>query len=120
MANALIFIFLLVVLTAIFNKVAEWFQKNKNINIIPAALIDMLAVIIFIYNYGSEYAKNILWMCVAIIIVLIIIVFNLIKYGLKNGVLASMAELVFSISAAFLIVCIIVAGSQKGKYKRKK
>ena len=119
MAIVMILIFLLIVLTAVFIKVAEWFQEIININIMPAALIDMIAGIVFILHYGNKDTKDIIWMCVAIAIVLVIIVFNLIKYGFGYGALASLAELVFSISAAFLVVCILIASSQNGKQKRK-
>ena len=118
MASALIFILLLLGLTAVFPKIAEWFQENKNINIMPIALIDIIAGFVFILHYGSEDTKDIIWMCIAI--VLVIIVFNLIKYGFEDGTLASLAELIFSVAAVFLIVCVLMASSQKGKKKRKK
>lgn len=123
MGKALIFVFLLIGLTAFFKKVAEWFQNNKNINIIPAALIEMVAVFVFLGTYGSEYADEIVWMWISVAIVLVITVFNLIKYGIKDGILASLAELVFSISAALLIACILVTSGKKTRkktrYKRK-
>lgn len=119
MAIAILFILLLLGLTAVFAKAAEWFQENKK-NITPAALIDVIAEIIFILHYGSKETRDIVWMCVAIVIVIVIIAFNLFKYGLKDGVFASLVELVFSISAAFLILCAIVASGQNGKKKRKK
>ena len=111
---------LLIGLTAVFTKVAEWFQENKNINIIPAALIDTIAGAIFVFHYGSKDTKDIIWMCVAIAIVLVILGFNLVKYGFKNGSLASIAELVFSISAAFIIACVIIASSQGSKQNQSK
>lgn len=86
MGKALIFVFLLIGLTAFFKKVAEWFQNNKNINIIPAALIEMVAVFVFLGTYGSEYADEIVWMWISVAIVLVITVFNLIKYGIKDGI----------------------------------
>lgn len=54
-------------------------------NIIPLALIDMVAVLIFMFHYGGEKTEDTIWICVAIAIVLVIIVFNFIRYGLKNG-----------------------------------
>ncbi len=120
MAIVLIFILVLLGLTAVFAKVAEWFQEHKNINIIPAALIDIIAVIIFCLHYEIEDTKDIIWLCVAIVIILVIIVFNMINYGFKNGIFASLAELVFSISATFLVVCVLAVSSQNGKQKRKK
>ena len=118
MEKALIFIFLLIGLTAGFKKAADWFQYNKNINIVPAAFIEMIAVIIFMFTYGSEYTDEIIWMWVSIAIVLAVTIFNLIRYGVKDGALASLAELAFSISAAFLLACILVSRNQKTKYKK--
>lgn len=85
MGKALIFVFLLIGLTAFFKKATEWFQNNKNINIIPAALIEMVAVFVFLGTHGSEYADEIVWMWISVAIVLVITVFNLIKYGIKVG-----------------------------------
>lgn len=119
MGKALIFVFLLIGLTAFFKKVAEWFQNNKNINIIPAALIEMVAVFVFLGTYGSEYADEIVWMWISVAIVLVITVFNLIKYGIKDGILVSLAELVFSISAALLIACILVTSGKKTRKKTR-
>lgn len=119
MGKALIFVFLLIGLTAFFKKAAEWFQNNKNINIIPAALIEMVAVFVFIGTYGSEYADEIVWMWISVAIVLVITVFNLIKHGIKDGILASLAELVFSISAALLIACILVTSGKKTRKKTR-
>ena len=119
MGKALIFVFLLIGLTAFFKKAAEWFQNNKNINIIPAALIEMVAVFVFLGTYGSEYADEIVWMWISVAIVLVITVFNLIKYGIKDGILVSLAELVFSISAALLIACILVASGKKTRKKTR-
>ncbi len=118
MGKALIFVFLLIGLTAYFKKAAEWFVDNKNINIIPAALIEMVAVIVFMFTYGSEYTDEIIWMWVSVAVVIAVTIFNLIKYGLKDGALASLAELVFSISAAFLLACILVASGSKKKNKK--
>ena len=120
MAIAIIFIFLLIGLICVFQQVVEWFEENKGINIIPAALIETIAGVIIMVNYGSSETKDIIWMWVAIAIVFIIIVFNLIRYRLKDGALASFAELVFSIPAAFLIICALIASTQKGNKKRKK
>ena len=120
MAIVMILIFLLIVLTAVFIKVAEWFQEIININIMPAALIETIAGVIFMFHYGSAKTKDIIWVCVVIAIVLVIVVFNLIKYGFRDGALTSLTELVFGISASFLIVCFIITSSQKGKRKRKK
>ena len=123
MGKALIFVLLLIGLTAFFKNAAEWFQDNKNINIVPAAFIEMIAVFVFMGTYGSEYTDEIIWMWVAVAIVLVITLFNLIKYGIKDGILASLAELVFSISAALLIACILVTSGKKTRkktrYKRK-
>lgn len=119
MGKALIFVFLLIGLTAFFKKAAEWFQNNKNINIIPAALIEMVAVFVFLGTYGSEYADEIVWMWISVAIVLVITVFNLIKYGIKDGILVSLAELVFSVSAALLIACILVTSGQKTRKKTR-
>lgn len=119
MGKALIFVFLLIGLTAFFKKAAEWFQNNKNINIIPSALIEMVAVFVFLGTYGSEYADEIVWMWISVAIVLVITVFNLIKYGIKDGILASLAELVFNISAALLIACILVTSGKKTRKKTR-
>lgn len=118
--KALLFIFFLVGLTASFKKVAEWFQDTKSINIIPEALIEMVAVFIFICTYGSDYTDEIIWMWVSIAVVLIITAFNLARYGIKDGTLASFAELVFSVAAAFLLICIILARETKRKKRRYK
>lgn len=119
MGKALIFVFLLIGLTAFFKKAAEWFQNNKNINIIPAALIEMVAVFVFLGTYGSQYTDEIIWMWISVAIVLVITVFNLIKYGIKDGILVSLAELVFSISAALLIACILVTSGKKTRKKTR-
>ncbi len=42
MAKALIFILLLLGLTAVFKRVAEWFDDVKNINIVPATLREII------------------------------------------------------------------------------
>lgn len=118
MTKSLIFILILFGLTASFKKVADWFQNTKNINIIPASLIEMVAIIIFIFTYGSTYTNEVIWMWLSIAIILVIIILNLIKYGLKNGALASIAELAFCISAAFLLACILITRSQKSNDKR--
>ena len=120
MGKALVFVLLLIGLTAFFKKAAEWFQDNKNINIIPASLIEMVAVFIFLGTYGSEYTNEIIWMWVSVVVVIAITVFNLIKYGVKDGILVSLAELVFSISAAILIAFIVVASSKKSKVKKNR
>lgn len=118
MGKALIFVLLLIGLTAFFKNAAEWFQDNKNINIIPAAFIEMIAVFVFMGTYGSEYTDEIIWMWVSVGIVLAVTIFNLIKYGVKDGALASLAELVFSASAAFLLACILISRNKKTKRKR--
>ena len=120
MVGALLLLLLLCFLTFGFIKAIEWFQNNKNINIIPATLIDVFAIIIFIWNYEGNHTKNFILMYTAIAVILIIIVFNLLSYGLKDGLLVSFAELVFSIPAALLIVIIFLAEIQKGNKKRKK
>ena len=117
MGKALIFVFLLIGLTADFKKAADWFQYKKNINIVPAAFIEMIAVIVFMFTYGSQYTDEIVWMWLSVAIVLAVTVFNLVKYGVRDGALASLAELAFSISAAFLLACILVSRSQKTKRK---
>ena len=111
---------MLIGLTAFFKKAAEWFQNNKNINIIPASLIEMVAVFIFLGTYGSEYTDEIIRMWVSVAIVVAITIFNLIKYGVKDGILVSLAELIFSISAAVLIAFILVASSKKSKVKKNR
>lgn len=120
MTIGILFVLLLVGLTAVFKTVAEWFLLNRNINIIPAALLDMTAAIIIIFNYGSETTKNRIAMYAAIVMILAIIVFNLMKYGLKYGIFASLAELIFAASATFLIVLILIAESQNSKNTRSK
>lgn len=120
MGKAIIFIFLLLGLTVIFKKVAEWFQDTKDINILPASLIEMVAVIIFMFNFGSELKEDIIWTCISILIIVIVTIFNLIKYGIKDGALLSLAELIFSVSAAFLIAFIFLAGTEKRKVRKKK
>lgn len=118
MGKTLIFILLLGVLTIGFKKAITWFADNKNINIVPGTFVEMIAVIVFMFTYGSENTRDIIFMWVSVAVVLAITTYNFIKYGLKDGALASVAELGFSASAAFLLVCIFVArGSQK---KRKR
>ena len=119
----LIFVFLLLGLTAVFKKIAEWFENTKNINIIPASLIEMPFVVVFMVTYGSEYTNEIIWMWVSVAVVIAVTIFNLVKYGLKDGALVSIAELVFSVAAALLFICIIVSRSGKKKntqYKRRR
>jgi len=117
MAKVLLIVLLLAGLTAGFRAVAEWFRDTKNINILPASLIEMVAVIVFAFTYGSKYTDEIIWMWVSVAVVLAVTVFNLIKYGLKDGILASIAELFFSVSSAFLLLCLLAArgGKSKGK-----
>lgn len=123
MGNALAFVFLLIVLTVLFKKTAEWFQDAKNINILPAALMEMAAVLVFLWTWGSQYTNDRIWMWAAVAVVAAITVFNWIQYGIKDGTLASLAELIFSISAALLVACILVTGGKKPRkktrYKRK-
>lgn len=120
MAGGILLASLLAILTAVFKIVAMWFQLNRNINIIPAALLDMTAAIIILFNYDGESTKNMIALYAAIVMMLAIIVFNLMKYGLKYGILASMAEIVFAASAAILIVLILIAESQNSKNTRSK
>lgn len=40
MVFVLLFIILLLGLTVVFSKAADWFEQSKGINIVPAALID--------------------------------------------------------------------------------
>lgn len=114
----IVFVFLLIGLTAGFKKAADWFQYSKNINIVPAAFIEMIAVVIFMFTYGSRYTDEITWMWASVAIVIAVTVFNLIKHGVKDGLLASLAELAFCISVAFLLACILVSRSQKTKRKK--
>ena len=94
--------------------------SNKNINIVPASFIVMIAVIIFMFTYGSTYTDEIIWMWVSIAIVVAVTIFNLIKYGLKDGLLASIAELAFSSATALLLLSyLIVRSDNKTKKKRK-
>ena len=118
MAKVLLFILLLIGLTAVLKKVSEWFEDNKDINIIPSTFIEMVAVIVFIFTYGSIDTSEIIWMWIAVAVVVTITIFNVIRYGIKDGVLVSFAELTFSISAAFLIACMLVASSQKKTRKK--
>lgn len=120
MVVAFLLLLLLCLLAFGFIKAIDWFQNNKNINIIPATLIDVFAIIIFLWNYEGDHTKNLLLMYTAIAVILIIIVFNLLRYGLKDGLLVSFAELIFSIPAALLIVLILYADSQKSNKRRKK
>lgn len=120
MTNGILFALLLIGLTAVFNTVAEWFQTSRNINIIPAALLDMTAAIIIIFNYGNEATKNRVAMYAAIVMILAITIINLIKYGVKYGILASIAEIIFAASATFLIVLFLLAESQNSKNSRSK
>ena len=115
MGKALIFVLLLIALTVLFKIVADWFQYNKNINIIPSTLIEMVAVIIFMFTFDSTSTSGLVWMWASVAMVIGITIFNLAQYGIKNGILVSLAELIFSVSAAFLIVCMIVASSSKKK-----
>lgn len=77
----------------------------------------MVAVIVFMFTYGSKSTDEMIWMWVSIAVVLVVTIFNSIKYGLKDGALASLAELVFSISAAFLLTCILVSRNQKANIR---
>lgn len=117
MTKVIIFFLLLIGLAAIFNKVANWFQQTKSINIIPCALIEMVAVVIFIFNYGGHDTENIICLCIAITIVAIITILNFVNYGLTDGLLSSIVELLFSITAGLLFVCLLLARNQK--YNKK-
>ena len=119
MGKVLLFVLLLIVLTVIFKIVAEWFQYNKNINILPATFIEMIAVIVFLYTFGSTNTSEAIWMWLSVATVTIISILNLVRYGIRDGILTSLAELVFSVSAVFLIVCILIAGGQKKSNRRK-
>jgi len=118
MAKVLFFALLLFGLTAVFKRVAEWFEDVKNINIVPAALVEVVAVIIFIFTHGSKSTGGIVWMWVSVAVVLVVTIVNLIKYGIKDGVLVSFSELAFSVSAALLLICVFVSQNEKNKYKR--
>ncbi len=118
MGKALVFVVLLVILLAVIEKAVRWFQYTKHINIIPAAFVEMIAVILFAFNYGGESMEEIVWVCVSVAVVIAITVFNLIKYGVKNGILASGAELLFSIAIALAVLGILVSRSKKTKHKR--
>lgn len=112
MVFALLFIILLLGLTVVFSKAAEWFDQSKGINIVPASLVNMVAEIIFVYQYTNsenDAIKMNLWISIAIIILLTILIMNLMKYGLKDGIFASLAEIVFSISAVIIIIGILLA-----------
>ncbi len=120
MAKALLVILLLIGLCAAFKKTAEWFKHTKNINIVPAAFIEMIAAIIFMFTYGSTYTDEIVWMWVSIAIVIAITIFNLIKHGLKDGLLASLAELIFSASAALLLLSYLVVRNERSTKRKRK
>lgn len=120
MAGVILLASLLAILTAVFKIVAMWFQLNRNINIIPAALLNMTAAIIILFNYDGKSTKNMIALYAAIAMILAIIVFNLMKYGLKYGILASMAEIIFAASAAFLIILILIVESENSKNTRSK
>ncbi len=107
-------------LGGIFMKAADWFQDTKGINIIPAALIEVVSAVIFVFNYGEDEISSIIWMCVAIAIVLAVTIFNLTKYGLKDGALASLAELVFSVSVVFIFLVMLLSGNNKTKRKNRR
>lgn len=113
MAKVLLIILFLIGLTAVLKKVAKWFAENKDINIIPSTFIEMVAVIVFMFTYGSINTSEIIWMWISVAVVVIITILNLLIYGIKDGILASFAELAFSVSAAFLIACMLVASSQE-------
>ena len=120
MTGVILLASLLAILTAVFKIVAMWFQLNRNINIIPAALLDMTAAIIILFNYDGKSTKNMIALYTAIVMILAIIVFNLMKHGLKYGFLASMAEIIFAASAAFLIILILIVESENSKNTRSK
>lgn len=120
MGKALLFVFLLIGLLAVFQKVASWFQDTQNINIIPFAFVEMISVFLFAFNYGGESTKEIIWVCVSIAIVVVITIFNLIKYGLKYGALASLAELLFSIAIVFAILGMLISRNQRTKHRNRK
>lgn len=117
MGNVLIFLLILVGLLAAFQKVADWFENTRNINIVPASLVDIVAVAIFAFNFGSNEDSETVWICVSVAIVVAVTVMNLIQHGLKNGALASAAELIFSIAVVFVILGMLASINQK---KRKK
>ena len=118
MAKALLFILLLMGLAAVFMRVIEWFEINKGINILPSTLIEMIAVIVFLFTYGSTDTSKELLMWASVITVIIITIWNLIRYGVLDGLLVSLAELFFSASAAVLIICIFIASDQEKPNKR--
>lgn len=120
MVTAFLLLLLLCFLAFGFIKAIEWFQNNKNINIIPATLIDIFAIIIFLWNYEGDHTKNLILMYTAIAVIIIIIVFNFLAYGLKYGFLVSFAELIFGIPAALLIILSLYSVSQKSNKRRKK
>ncbi len=119
----LLFVVLLLSLTGAFMKAADWFQDTKGINIVPAALIEMVSVVIFVFNYGKDETGNIIWLCVAIAIVLVVTIFNLMTYGAKHGALVSLAELLFSVSVVFLFLYMLLSNgarkSRRGNHRRK-
>ena len=119
MGTVLIVVILLLVLTATFNSVADWFEETKNIDILPVALIDVVAVIVFIFACVDKPSGANIWMGLSGAVVLGTVVYNMVQHGYKDGALASLAELVFSISAAFLII-FLLSGTNSKKDKKKK
>ncbi len=120
MGKVLVFVVLLVVLISTFQKVANWFQYTRNINIVPFAFVEMVSVFLFVFNYGGESTEEIIWVWVSVAIVLAVTLFNLIKYGLQNGLLASLTELVFSVAIVFAILGILVSRNQKTKRRNRR
>ncbi len=78
----------------------------------------MVPVFLFVFNYGGKSTEEIIWVWVSVAIVLAVTLFNLIKYGLKNGLLASLAELIFSVAIVFALLGILVSRNQKTKRKK--
>lgn len=93
-------------------------KSLKKINIIPLTMLELILVLIFVFTYGSTDTSEIILMWVSVILTVAIWIFDLIKHGIKDGLLASLAETVFSIAVAFLVIATILSVPDKKK-KRK-
>lgn len=60
-------ILLLIGLTAVFKRVSSVLFEKYSINIIPSAIVQMIAVITFLLNYGGKNQSNTMFLILSVL-----------------------------------------------------
>lgn len=102
--------------------VPRWFQENKDINITPGCLMDVAGELALVFSTCFRDDEPLKWifLVVGLTIVLGLVVYNIRTYGVKDGALASLAELVFAAAAVIVILLVLTSASNKKKKKKSK